>query len=102
MKSLTALTALTACTALLSSCGDKADNTTESKSAGKPVIAAVNYPLAYFAERLAGDFATILFDAPADEDPAFWVPSDDQLSAIQQADIILLNGASYAKWTSSR
>ncbi len=68
----------------------------------RPVLAAVNYPLAYFAERLAGDFATIHFEIPPNEDPAFWNPSDKQVTAIQEADLILLNGAGYAKWTSSR
>ena len=94
-------TALAACATLLVSCGDDPMSNTRTKESSQPVIAAVNYPLAYFAERLAGDFATILFEAPADEDPAFWVPSDDQVSAIQKADVILLNGASYAKWTST-
>ena len=66
------------------------------------VLAAVNYPLTYFAERLAGDFATILFEVPPGEDPAFWEPSDEQVNAIQRADLIFLNGARYARWTASR
>ena len=61
-------------------------------------IATVNYPLAYFAERIAGDRATVTFAAPADEDPAFWQPSVDALLAYHDADIIALNGAGYAKW----
>ncbi len=61
-------------------------------------IATVNYPLAYFAERIAGDRATVTFAAPADEDPAFWQPSVDALLAYHGADIIALNGAGYAKW----
>jgi zinc transport system substrate-binding protein len=31
-------------------------------------------------------------------DPAFWMPSTDQIIAYQKADLILLNGAAYAKW----
>ena len=81
-------------------CGEK-KQTTEDSGGGKPTIATVNYPLAYFAERLAGDFATVVFDAPADEDPAFWKPSDEEIARFQDADLILLNGASYAKWTST-
>jgi len=64
----------------------------------KPVIAPTNYPLAYFAERLAGDFAEILYEIPADVDPAFWKPTDAQISAIQKADLIIMNGATYEKW----
>ena len=70
-------------------------------SAGKPTVATVNYPLAYFAERLAGDFATIIFEAPADEDPAFWHPTDDEVAKMQAADVILMNGATYAKWAAT-
>ena len=85
---------------LVLSCGDKKPPSTRSGEQ-PPVIAAVNYPLAYFAERLAGDFATIRFEAPPAADPAFWKPSDQEISRIQQADLILLNGATYAKWTTS-
>jgi zinc transport system substrate-binding protein len=64
----------------------------------KPVLAPTNYPLAYFTERLAGDFAEILYEIPADVDPAFWKPTDAQISAIQKADLIIMNGATYEKW----
>ncbi len=64
----------------------------------KLTIYTVNYPLAYFAERLAGDLARVEFPAPADVDPAFWMPDADTVAAYQAADLILLNGAGYAKW----
>jgi len=67
----------------------------------KLTIYTVNYPLAYFAERLAGDLATVTFPAPADVDPAFWTPDTETIAAYQRADLILLNGADYAKWTST-
>ena len=67
--------------------------------AGEPLqVYTVNYPLAYFAERIAGDLAEVHFPAPADQDPAFWMPDDDTIAAYQSADLILLNGAAYAKW----
>jgi zinc transport system substrate-binding protein len=62
-------------------------------------IYTVNYPLAYFAERIAGDLAEVSFPAPPDVDPAFWMPDPDTIAAYQSADLILLNGADYAKWT---
>ena len=61
-------------------------------------IYTVNYPLAYFAERIAGDQAKVIFPAPSDVDPAFWQPDLETIRAYQQADLILLNGAGYAKW----
>jgi len=64
----------------------------------KLVIYTVNYPLAYFAERIGGDLVEVIFPAPVDEDPAFWSPDADTIAAYQGADLILLNGAGYAKW----
>jgi len=65
----------------------------------KLTIYTVNYPLKYFAERIAGDYATVVFPAPADVDPAYWMPDRRAISEYQKADLILLNGAHYAKWT---
>ena len=62
-------------------------------------ISAVNYPLAYFAERLAGDLAEVSFPVPRGIDPSFWRPSISEISAFQNSDLILLNGASFADWT---
>ena len=67
-------------------------------SADKLVIYTVNYPLKYFAERIAGEHATVVFPAPADEDPAFWMPDAKIILDYQKADLILLNGANYAQW----
>jgi zinc transport system substrate-binding protein len=67
--------------------------------AEKLVIYTVNYPLAYFAERIGNDLVEVHFPAPEDEDPAFWKPDAETIAAYQGADLILLNGAGYAKWT---
>lgn len=63
------------------------------------MISSVNYPLAYFAERLAGELAQVSFPVPADIDPSFWRPSISEITAVQNSDLILLNGASFADWT---
>ena len=52
----------------------------------------------YFAERIAGEHANVVLPIPADEDPAFWMPDRKTISDYQRADLILLNGANYAKW----
>jgi zinc transport system substrate-binding protein len=64
----------------------------------KLVIYTVNYPLAYFAERIGNHLVEVSFPAPVDEDPAFWSPDADTIAAYQGADLILINGAGYAKW----
>ncbi len=61
-------------------------------------IYVVNYPLQYFAERIGGDYGDVFFPAPTDIDPAFWSPGRGVVRQYQKADIILLNGADYAKW----
>ncbi len=61
-------------------------------------VYTVNYPLAYFAERILGDAGDVVFPAPADGDPAYWSPGPDDIAGFQSADIILLNGAGYADW----
>jgi zinc transport system substrate-binding protein len=40
----------------------------------------------------------VTFPASAEGDPAFWEPGVEDVAAFQQADLILLNGANYAKW----
>lgn len=64
------------------------------------VVCAVNEPLRYFAERIGGAAVEVRFPAPANVDPAFWSPDADAIGTYQSADLILLNGASYAKWIS--
>ena len=61
-------------------------------------IFTVNYPLQYFAERIAGNHAAVVFPAPADVDPAYWMPDTGTIADYQKADLIFLNGAHYAKW----
>ena len=64
----------------------------------KLTVYAVNYPLQYFAQRIAGEQAEVILPVPSDIDPAFWQPDVKAIASFQQADIILLNGAGYAKW----
>ena len=64
----------------------------------KPRVVAVNYPLQYLAERLLGDSADVVFPVPEGVDPSFWRPSISDISMIQSADLILLNGAGFATW----
>ena len=61
-------------------------------------VAAVNYPLAYFAQRIGAGLVEVAFPLPQEIDPAFWRPDASDIAGFQQADLILLNGAGYAKW----
>ena len=85
----------------LSACDSKNNTYSKAITSENPVVQTVNYPLAYFSERIAGNNAEVVFAAPSDCDPAFWKPKDAELSAFQKADLIILNGATYAKWAST-
>jgi zinc transport system substrate-binding protein len=61
-------------------------------------IQAANYPVAYLADRIGGSEVQVHFLAPGDEDPAFWQPTESDITALQKADLIVLNGATYSKW----
>ena len=70
------------------------DSTRAAAEMNRPLeIITVNYPLAYFAERILGDHGSVSFPAPADVDPAYWSPAPEIISEYQQADLVLLNGA---------
>jgi zinc transport system substrate-binding protein len=75
--------------------------TTEKKSSSqdeKLKILTVNYPLFYFAERIGGEWIDLNYVIPDGVDPAFWTPDELALKQYQEADIIFINGADYAKW----
>lgn len=64
----------------------------------RPTVVTVNYALQYLAERLLEDDADVIFPVPPDQDPSFWRPSISDISLIQSADMIILNGAGFATW----
>lgn len=70
-----------------------------------PQILTVNYPLMYMAQRIQGEETNsnsggVRFPAPKGIDPAYWDPGVVGAAEYQRADLILLNGAGYANWTS--
>ena len=84
---------------LLPACSDSTnpDAQAPQRTSDKPLVYAVNYPLAYFAKRL-GDRAYEIVFPEIEDDPAFWEPTDADIAGFQEADLILVNGATYAKW----
>ncbi len=68
-------------------------------AAARPLhVYAVHYPLYFMADRIAGDTADVIFPVPKNQDPAQWRPPLSALRAMQKADLILFNGANYARW----
>ena len=64
----------------------------------RPLVYTSNYPLQYFVERIATPMVDVRFLVPADEDPAYWKPDPKDVTAMQKANLIVLNGASYEAW----
>jgi zinc transport system substrate-binding protein len=84
---------------LLVACGQAPEAPAAAPGAPQALrIYTVNYPLAYMAERIGGNYVSVSFPAPGDVDPAFWRPAAEDILGYQGADLILLNGAGYAKW----
>ncbi len=70
----------------------------EDNQSGKPVVTVVNYPLHYFAGRIGGSLIQLEYPIPMNIDPAYWIPDGEALDVYQSADVVLSNGADYAKW----
>lgn len=65
----------------------------------RPVIVADSYPVAFFAETLAGDAAEVRLAVPEGRDPSSWRPGLSEIVEIQGADLIVLNGSGLSDWT---
>lgn len=64
------------------------------------LVVTSNYPLYFFASRITqgvGDAPEIVFP-DVEGDPAFWIPSAEQIQLLQSADAVILNGAGAESW----
>lgn len=68
----------------------------ESSSLG--VVEVTNEPMAWVVGRLAAPLVEVRFRAAGAPDPAYWKPTTEDVLAMQEADLIVLNGASYEGW----
>ncbi|MCB1094297.1 MAG: zinc ABC transporter substrate-binding protein [Verrucomicrobiae bacterium] len=89
----------------LSSCDSSSSNTTttaaatgEKRLSGQLNIFTTFYPTQYFTQRIGGDLVKVTCPVPEDEDAIFWMPDAKAIEQYQSADLIVLNGASFAKW----
>jgi zinc transport system substrate-binding protein len=89
------LLALTGCQRAGEESGTAPTSTMEDST---PTVYAVNYPLAWMAQRIGGDSVRVLLPVPEGVDPAHWQPSPETVLEYQRADLVLLNGAGYAGW----
>ena len=77
---------------------DRKTGTVQVTGRDKPLIYTTFYPTRYFAERIGGDRAEVVCPVPVGEDAIFWMPEAKVIAAYQKADLIIVNGAGFAKW----
>jgi zinc transport system substrate-binding protein len=82
---------------VMGACSEKKEEATQ-KETHAPVVYVSNYPLKYLVERMAPPVVEVRFSVAADDDPAYWKPKPGEVLALQKADLIILNGASYESW----
>ena len=73
---------------------------TES-TAQPPLVFAVNFPLQSFAQELGGSSVRVESPCLEGESSLSFAPTPEQIIGIQDARLILLNGADFAGWTAN-
>jgi zinc transport system substrate-binding protein len=63
-------------------------------------VVATTAPLAFFTGRIGGDAVIVDFLVTEGLDPADWSPKGKDLPALQEADLVVLNGAGLESWRS--
>lgn len=87
------------CTIIFSCAEKKSKNETQTlEEELVPTVFVSNYPLAYFVESIAGEQVELLTYFDTIEEPTAWQPNEEEINALQQADLVLLNGASFEPW----
>ena len=83
---------------LLAACTEKQSDGFDSNIAQvKPVVITSNYPLYFFTQKIAGDAIDVRFPE-LEGDPAMWAPGGQESADLQNADLLILNGAGYESW----
>lgn len=79
------------------SCTQQKPDTSQMAS-DQTIIYTTNYPLYFMTEYMAPERVSVRFPTQGTGDPAHWQPHGDSIVAMQQADLIIINGASYEQW----
>ena len=86
---------------ILWSCGEKKAEKEKQVIEAEviPTVFVSNYPLEFFVQRIAGDKVELISFYKQTEEPTAWEPGEEEINALQQADLVLLNGASFEPWS---
>jgi zinc transport system substrate-binding protein len=65
---------------------------------GKPLVVASFYPMYEFSRQVAGDRAEVVSVVPPGVEPHDWEPSPQKLVEVQNARLLVYNGAGFEPW----
>ena len=65
---------------------------------GKPLVVASFYPMYEFSRQVAGDRAEVVSLVPPGVEPHDWEPSPQKLVEVQNARLLVYNGAGFEPW----
>jgi zinc transport system substrate-binding protein len=71
---------------------------TKKVSDGKLQVTASFYPMYFFASRIGGDKANVISITPASAEPHDYEPTTQDLVAIQNSNMLVLNGGALEAW----
>lgn len=68
---------------------------------GKLSVYTSCFPVDWLTRQIAGEHADVTLILPAGEDPPDWTPPVEVVSAMQKADLVLINGATFEGWVAT-
>ncbi|GAB2693123.1 metal ABC transporter substrate-binding protein [Paenibacillus thermoaerophilus] len=80
---------------LIAGCGGRSDVTIVE---GKTNVVASFYPLSYMAKEIGGEYVNAINLVPTGVEPHDWSPNSRERKAIEDADVLLYNGAGLEGW----
>lgn len=73
----------------------------EAKNDGRPVVVASFYPVYDLTHEVAEDHINLRSFMPIQADPHLWEPTPRDLQRLQDADLLIVNGANMENWIDS-
>jgi zinc transport system substrate-binding protein len=92
---------LTLSALVLAGCGtakQATENAGEQKAEKKLKVVTTFYPMYDFTKNIVGDYADVVTLIPSGAEPHDWEPTPKDMETIQQADVLVYNGAGMERW----
>lgn len=89
--------------AMVAACGrpTATDAAGEANAEQRSVVMTSFDPLTYFAQRIGAGTVIVRCPVPADADPSLWQPTPEDVAEMQNARLVLINGASFEGWVAT-